>query len=134
MKNLTDYEIELNEKKIEIETIKKEVDAERERLAARLREYRKEMKMSQKELAEKLGKAQTVISSWETGTGIPDANQLPAIAKALGVSLGDICGIPEMKSSDQILIDAYHQADEITKKNVRLLLGITEKGADNVES
>lgn len=133
MKNLTDYEIELNEKKIEIETIKKEVDAERERLAARLREYRKEMKMSQKELAEKLGKAQTVISSWETGAGIPDANQLPAIAKALGVSLGDICGIPGIKSSDQILLDAYHNANEITQQNVRLLLGITEKGADNVE-
>lgn len=117
---------DVEEKKNEIEIELKSVELERERLAARLREYRKDLKMSQKELAKKLGKAQTVISSWEIGTGVPDASQLPAIAKALGVSLGDLCGIPGIKSSDQILLDAYHNANEITQQNVRLLLGITE--------
>lgn len=115
-------ETEKQKKELEVEI--KKTDLERERLAARLKEYRKELKLSQKELADKLGKAQSVISSWELGTGVPDANQLPAIAKALGVSLGDICGIPEIKSSDQILLDAYHNANEITQQNVRLLLGI----------
>lgn len=68
------------------------VDIERQRLSARLKEYRKLAGMTQKELAEKLGKAQTVVSSWEIGTGCPNANELPAIAKALDVSISDICG------------------------------------------
>ena len=59
-----------------------EEERQRERLAARLKEYRKLLNLSQKELADKLGKAQTVVSSWEIGTGVPSANQLPAIAKA----------------------------------------------------
>lgn len=48
-----------------------EEERQRERLAARLKEYRKLLKLSQKELADKLGKAQTVVSSWEIGTGVP---------------------------------------------------------------
>lgn len=122
--NIDELLKERDRQKKEFEVEMKKLDLERERLAARLKEYRKELKLSQKELADKLGKAQSVISSWELGTGVPDANQLPAIAKALGVSLGDICGIPEIKSSDQILLDAYHNANEITQQNVRLLLGI----------
>ncbi len=102
------------------------IDEQRMRLASRIKEYRKAMKMSQKELADKLGKAQTVISSWEIGTGVPDANQLPAIAKALNVSLSDLCGFPDVKSSDRELLDAYHRADAVTQKNVRLLLEINE--------
>lgn len=126
MKKLEDYEIEIKQLNEKVEAEKRRVELERERLAARLKEYRKELNLSQKELAEKLGKTQSVISSWEIGTGVPDASQLPSIAKALGVSLGDLCGIPEVKSSDQILLDAYHKANEITQQNVRLLLGITE--------
>ncbi len=105
------------------------VDLERQRLSARLKEYRKLARMTQKELADKLGKAQTVVSSWEIGTGCPNANELPAIAKALGVSISDICGQTDTKSGDKELLDAYHSADKVTQRNVRLLLGLT----DNVD-
>lgn len=104
-----------------------EEERQRERLSARLKEYRKLMKLSQAELAKKLGKAQTVVSSWEIGTGVPSANQLPAIAKALNVSVDDLISSPGIKSKDAELLDAYHQADKTTQKNVRLLLGIEEK-------
>lgn len=99
-------------------------DSERERLANRLKEYRKLMKLSQQELADKLGKNQTVVSSWERGVGVPDASQLPAIAKALNVSVTDLCGSESSKSIDIMLLDAYHEADKTTQRNVRLLLGI----------
>lgn len=104
-----------------------EEERQRERLAERLKEYRKLLKLSQKELAQKLGKAQTVISSWEIGTGVPNANQLPAIAKALEVSVDDLIGTPDLKSKDVEILDAYHEADKTTQKNVRLLLGIEDK-------
>ena len=124
---------QLKELEMELELQEKELDLERERLASRLREYRKAMSLTQEELAKKLGKRQSVVSSWELGTGIPDANQLPAIAKALGVSIADICGSPDINSFDKKLLDAFHCADKITQNNIKLLLGITEKGADDVE-
>ena len=104
-----------------------EEEMQRERLAARLKEYRKRLKLSQKELADKLGKAQTVVSSWEIGTGVPNANQLPAIAKTLEVSMEDLISSPDIKSKDIELLDAYHKADKTTQRNVKLLLGIEEK-------
>lgn len=72
--------IEINEKEIQ-----------RQRLSDRLKEYRKALGMSQKELAEKVGRSQTVISSWEIGTGVPDAYYLPTLAKALNVSVSIKC-------------------------------------------
>lgn len=107
------------------------VNQERERLAARLREYRKLLGMSQQELAKKINTPQTTISAWERGVAMPDANQLPEIASALEVSFSVLCGLPDEKNEDRILIDAYHVADDITKKNVRLLLGLG--GGDNVD-
>ena len=103
------------------------IEIERLRLADRLKEYRKRVGLSQKELAQKVGRAQTVVSSWEIGTGVPDAYYLPTLAKALGVSVADICGTENIEGEDAELLDAFHKADPITKKNIRTLLGI-EKG------
>lgn len=101
-----------------------EIELQRTRLAERLKEYRKRIGMSQIELAEKVGRSQSVVSSWEIGTGVPDAYYLPTLAKALGVSVADICGSENVKTEDAELLDAYHKANPTTKKNVRLLLGI----------
>ena len=101
-----------------------EEELQRQRLAARLKEYRKRLGFSQKELADRLGKAQTVISSWEIGTGMPNANQITAIAKVLEVSVDDLIGTSNIKSEDAMLLDAYHKADKITQNNIKLLLGL----------
>ena len=107
------------------------VNDERERLAARLKEYRRLIGLSQQELADRIGKPQTTISAWERGVAMPDANQLPQIADALEVSFSDLCGMPDARSSDRKLLDAYHKADETTQKNIRLLLGLG--GNDHVD-
>ena len=100
------------------------VNDERTRLAARLKEYRRLIGLTQQQVADKLNKPQTTISAWERGVAMPDANQLPDIADVLGVSFLDICGVPDAHSNDKRLIDAYHRADETTQKNIRLLLGL----------
>ena len=109
-------------KEIQVEIT--EIENQRMRLADRLKEYRKRIGLSQIELAEKVGRSQSVISSWEIGTGVPDAYYLPTLAKTLGVSVADLCGTENVKGEDAALLDAYHQADPTTKKNVRMLLGI----------
>jgi transcriptional regulator with XRE-family HTH domain len=102
-----------------------EKEIQRQHLAERLKAYRKVLGLSQKELAVKLGKSQTVISSWEIGTGMPDAIELPSIAKALEVSYSDLIGEIDTSSADTELVDAYHKADAITQKHVRMLLNLS---------
>jgi transcriptional regulator with XRE-family HTH domain len=51
---------------------------------------RKQNKLTQKDLAEKVGVTDKAVSRWETGRGFPDASFLPALARALGVSISEI--------------------------------------------
>lgn len=100
---------------------------ERERMALRLLEYRKRLGLSQADLSKKIGKAPSVICAWEKGESSPNAELLPSIAKALDVTVSDLCGQADTTTSDQELLDAFHEADIITQNNIRLLLGLERR-------
>ena len=100
---------------------------ERERMALRLVEYRKRISMSQQEFSKKIGKAQSVVSAWEKGTTCPDADMLPTIAKTLEVSISELCGQADTPTSDQTLLDAFHNSDIITQNIIRRILKLEEK-------
>ena len=53
-------------------------------------ELRKENKMTQAELAEKLNVTDKAVSRWERGVGLPDVNTIEPIAEMLGVSIAEI--------------------------------------------
>jgi len=53
---------------------------------------RKELHMTQRELAEKLNVTDKTISRWEVGKSYPDATILPALAKVLNVSIDELFG------------------------------------------
>lgn len=55
------------------------------RFAARLRELREKAKLSQTELAAKLGVTQLAVSKWETARTRPSIEMLPALAAALNL-------------------------------------------------
>jgi len=101
-------------------------DNERDRFAERLKEYRKRLLLTQQEFADKIDRPQTVVSSWERGAAMPPANQISTIAKALEVSIEDLCGSANVSGKDQELLDAFHKADAITQKNVRTILGMVD--------
>jgi len=101
-------------------------------LAARLKAYRRAFKMSQAELAEKVGCDQTSISAWERGRSIPNADVLIEISDKLGLSLSELCGFNDKGLEEKALIDAYNRADEGTQRAVRTLLGL-QKGDAHVE-
>ena len=53
---------------------------------------RKELGMTQKELAEKLNISDKTLSRWETDKQVPDALMIPEIAKVLDMTIGEIYG------------------------------------------
>lgn len=53
-------------------------------------QLRKELGMTQKELANKLNVTDKAVSKWETGKGFPDLKTLEPLAQALGVSLVEL--------------------------------------------
>lgn len=48
--------------------------------------------LSQLELANMLGLAQSAISAWENGTAHPAATKLPTLAKALNCTIDELYG------------------------------------------
>lgn len=55
-------------------------------LANNIREFRLERKMTQAQLANKLGVQYQTVSKWETGTSVPDTAMLPMIADTLDIT------------------------------------------------
>ena len=53
-------------------------------------QQRKNLKMTQKDLAKKIGVTDKAISRWETGKGYPDIEIIPSLAEALSVSLTEL--------------------------------------------
>ena len=62
-----------------------------------IKQLREQNKMTQTELAEKLGVSSKTISKWETGKGLPDINLLQPLATELGVS------VIELMNGEQII-------------------------------
>lgn len=83
-------------------------------LSEKLYELRKEKKLSQEELAEKLNVARQTISKWENGITIPDTNNLLEISKIFEISIDDlIC----KKEDNQNELN-----NEIVNKNKKFLV------------
>lgn len=98
------------------------------KLADRLVELRKENKLSQEALAEKLGLSRQSISKWERAEASPDTDNLIALASVYGISLDELLGNEKKteKKSDaeeKTLTDAQIKAKENLKKVPLFLLG-----------
>lgn len=80
---------------------------------------RKENKLTQAKLAEKIFISEKTISKWENGKGIPDANSLINLCEILGVSLNELLSGEEIvkdntQKHEQLLLD---MAKELEQKN-----------------
>ena len=94
----------------------------------RIRKYREELGISQKQLAEKIGVSNGRVSNWEQGLNRPDADMLAELCKALKVSpsslLGvHLMGVDDLDDMERKIIRAYREKKDL-QKAVRILLGI----------
>ena len=70
-------------------------------IAENIARRRKELGLTQRELAEKLNVSDKTLSRWETDKQVPDALMLPEIAKALDMSIGEIYGVIDVSGKKE---------------------------------
>ncbi|MCR5654405.1 MAG: helix-turn-helix domain-containing protein [Lachnospiraceae bacterium] len=65
---------------------------------------RKYMRLTQEEMAEKIGVSKSAIAKWETDGGLPDRDNLMRLSEAMNVSVDDLHRIissADVKDSDR---------------------------------
>lgn len=65
-------------------------------LGEKIRQLRKDRKLSQTQLAKILSTSQDTISLWEIGKSLPDANNIVAICKFFEVSADYLLGLEDI--------------------------------------
>ena len=63
---------------------------DQERIGKFILELRKEKKMTQQELADKIGVTDRAISKWENGRGMPDLSLMKPLCDELGISINEL--------------------------------------------
>lgn len=94
-------------------------------IGRRLAQLRKKQGITQKELAEKLGTQQTIISDYETGRLRIHAEMLVQLAEALKASADEILGIkkpPAEKESSLRLLKRVRKIEELPPFKQKVLI------------
>jgi transcriptional regulator with XRE-family HTH domain len=87
---------------------------------------RKKQKLTQEQLAEKLGITYKAVSKWETGKGLPDASIMKDLCNILKITVNDLLSgelINEKdynKKSEEYMIEIYRQKEEGDRKLLKL--------------
>lgn len=85
---------------------------------------RKQMNLSQKQLAEKLNVTDKAVSKWETGNGAPDISMLTLLARTLNVSVvelldGECSEKTDVDSqTEKVIIEALQKARKTRIKTI----------------
>jgi len=88
-------------------------------IAETVAKRRREMNMTQEELALRLGVSAQAVSNWERQESYPDVTMLPALSAMLEVSVDELLGIG--RETDEQIIEKWHEDmrdPEIRKKTV----------------
>lgn len=96
----------------------------------RIRKYRENVGISQKELARRIGVTNSRVSNWEQGVNRPDADILVKLCFALSVSPSELLDVhlsdDELTAHERQLLRAYREMDSM-RVAVDTLLGLNEK-------
>ncbi len=96
-------------------------------LGKRIRELRKAKKLTQEDLAEKVGIRTPNISYFETGKFSPAIETLPKLADALGVEIYELYMFNPLKPTDEIrneLISAINENEDLTRTLYKFYISV----------
>ena len=113
----------------------------KEDIAVVLKKLRQDAGYTQKEVAEKLGKKQQTIASWETGQSQPDANTLFFICSVYGTTVDEAFGFnkkySDVTSSEYDHIKKYRRLPdrdrELVDKHMERALEVADQLQETVD-
>lgn len=82
-------------------------------LGSRISKWRKEKRMTQEELAEKLGVSSQAVSKWENDVSCPEISLLPELADILGITIDELLTGNSGKVQ-QLPVDQRKSLDQLT--------------------
>ena len=87
---------------------------------------RKEKKITQSELAEKLYVSDRAISKWENGVCLPDSGNMPNLCEILGITINDLFSgeVVDMKNTEKRLEENLLEMTRMKEESDRHLLKI----------
>lgn len=95
----------------------------------RIRKYREELQLSQKEFAKLIGVSNSRVSNWEQGINRPDADLLADICRVLNVSPSILLDVhltdDDLSNEERKVIKAYRSKSDL-QHAVNILLGIDD--------
>lgn len=85
---------------------------------------RKEKKLTQQQLAEKLGVSDRAISNWENGKNMPDISLFPTISKELNITVNDLMSgekVDKKEYQEKFEENIIYTIDNTAKKENKVL-------------
>ena len=101
---------------------------DQEKIGKFIFELRKEKKMTQQELADKIGVTDRAISKWENGRGMPDLSLMKPLCDVLGITLNELISGERIekkelqKKSEENILKTINYSNKKTKY-FKLFLG-----------
>ena len=80
-----------------------------------IRKYRKQKKLTQEEMAFRLGVTAPAVNKWERGVSLPDITLLAPIARLLGITTDELLSFRE-ELTDEEINDIINQADRLIEE------------------
>lgn len=82
-------------------------------LSKNIRKYRRDLSLSQEQLAERLGVSFQTVSKWERDECMPDITLLPRIAGFFHITVDTLLGVNLLKEEEEVeaIIAKCHEAD-----------------------
>ncbi|MCI5945126.1 MAG: helix-turn-helix domain-containing protein [Eubacterium sp.] len=80
-----------------------------------IRKYRKQKKLTQEEMAFRLGVTAPAVNKWERGVSLPDISLLAPIARLLEITTDDLLSFRE-KLTDEEINDIINQANHLLEE------------------
>ena len=106
-------------------------------LAENLKKLRKQVGITQEELANALAVSPQAVSRWESETTCPDISLLPTIANFFNVTLDDLLGMDKIKdeSDVQAILDEYksNTSKGLIAENIKLLRTAIKRYPNNFD-
>lgn len=93
-----------------------------EKIGKFIADMRKEKKITQSELAEKLGVTDRSVSNWENGKNMPDLSLFKPLCDELGITINDLMSgeiVDNKKYNEKLEENIINTIDYIDKKNTK---------------